>query len=87
MAEPVVTEGKAGAEPEGITASATDGQTPGESKTPEQKTDSGTGQAGGNGESFYDYESIKDDPKLVGIYKEMQRGLTRKSEEVSKGRD
>ncbi len=84
MAEPGVTEGQAGTEPAGTTESATNGQTPGQTVAPTQTTVSGTGESG---ESFFDYESIKDNPELVGIYKEMQRGLTAKSEVYKAGAD
>ena len=83
MAETNVTEG-AVKEPSGITETVADGQTAGESVTTDQITVKGTGQGG---ESFFDYESIKDKPELVSIYKEMQRGLTTKSEAFKAGAD
>lgn len=84
MADPEATGGEAGAEPTGTTASATDGQANGQSGAPVQTTGSGTEQSG---ESFFDYESIRGKPELEGIYKEMQRGLTAKSEVYKAGAD
>ena len=84
MADPEATGGEAGTEPAGTTVSATDGQANGQSGAPTQTTGNGTEQSG---ESFFDYESIRGKPELEGIYKEMQRGLTKKSEVYKAGAD
>lgn len=84
MADPEATGGEAGTEPAGTTVIATDGQANGQSGAPVQTTGNGTEQSG---ESFFDYESIRGKPELEGIYKEMQRGLTKKSEVYKAGAD
>ncbi len=84
MADPVVTGGEAGTEPTGTTVTATNGQTEGQSVAPTQTTVAGTGEGG---ESFFDYETIRGKPELEAVYKEMQRGLTAKSEAFKAGAD
>ncbi len=84
MADPEVTGGEAVAEPAGTTANATDGQTQGQSVAPVKTIGNETEQSG---ESFFDYESVRGKPELEGIYKEMQRGLTKKSEVYKAGID
>ncbi len=83
MADPVATEG-AQAEPAGTTAPATNGQAPGQTVAPTQTTGNGTGQSG---ESFFDYETIKDSPELVEHYKNMQRAFGEKNETFKAGAD
>jgi len=84
VADPKVTGGQAGTEPTGTTVNATDGQTAGQSAAPDQKTGNGTKQ---DGESFFDYESIKGKPELEAAYKDMQRAFGQKTEAMSKGKD
>lgn len=84
MADPDVTGGKAGAEPTGTTASATNGQIDGQTVATDQTTVQGTGQGG---ESFFDYESIRGKPELESAYKEMQGAFSRKTEVLAKGKD
>jgi len=62
----------------------TGGESTGQSEAPAQIAGNGTEQVG---ESFYDYESIRGKPELEAAYKEMQRGLTAKSEVYKAGAD
>jgi len=80
--DPTETSGESVAEPTGTTVIETAGQSEGQSVAPAQTTGNGTEQVG---ESFYDYESIRGKPELEAAYKEMQRGLTAKSEVYKAG--
>ena len=83
MADPGVP-GGAETDPTGIIESVTNGQTQGTSAIPGQRIGNGTDQ---DGESFFDYESIKGKPELEAAYKSMQSSWTKGKQQFAAGRD